>query len=152
MAAIYHSGSSSNGSSPAPSTDVQTVSVISDHNQALVAGTPVYSKSNGHVDAAKADDSNTLIVVGLVKGAPLIPNSPGSIQTGGSLTLSTSQWDVVTGQSGGLSPGSRYFLSDTDAGKLTTDTPSSVGSYITPVGRAVTATTLLINLESPVRV
>lgn len=152
MASLYHSGSRSGGSSPTPTPDVQTVSVISDNPQSLVAGTPVYAKSNGHVDSAKADDLSTLIVVGLVKSAPLITGAPGNIQAGGAIVLSADQWDAVIGQSGGLTPGARYFLSDIDAGRLTSTVTSSIGSYVTPIGRAVTSTTMLINLETPVRV
>lgn len=66
------------------------------------------------------------------------------IQYAGPLTLTTAQWDRVTGESGGLTPGELYYLSNT-AGMLS-QTP---GDNIVQVGRAVSATTMLIQIQYP---
>ena len=91
-------------------------------------------------------------------GAPvagiLIPNTfgqPGAaIQTSGIVTLTTAQWDaVVTGESGGLTANDVYYLSDVTAGLLTTTPPTASGSYVTPIGRALSATQLQLELGLP---
>jgi hypothetical protein len=45
-----------------------------------------------------------------------------SVETSGMVTLTTDQWDAVTGGKGGLIPGTAYYLSTTQPGHLT-DTP-----------------------------
>ena len=51
----------------------------------------------------------------------------GVIATGGPLTASTAQWDAITGQVGGLTPNTRYYLDPTTAGKLTITAPITAG-------------------------
>lgn len=60
----------------------------------------------------------------------------------GPLTLSAAAWDLITGDSGGLVPGTTYFLSPTTAGRLTND--ASIGRLA--VGDALSATTLLLRI------
>lgn len=79
-----------------------------------------------------------LVVVGA--GATL----PVTIQEDGVVTLTTAEWDVVTSGSGGLTPGARYYL-DT-AGKITTTAPTAPGTFVTPIGRAITSTIMALRI------
>ena len=67
----------------------------------------------------------------------------------GILTLPTSLWDVVTGGSGGLVPGARYYLGAV-LGTLTTTPPSTPGTYLSLVGNAVSSITLLVDPQPPI--
>ena len=66
------------------------------------------------------------------------------IQYAGPCTLTTDQWDRVTGGTGGLTPHSTYYLSAT-RGKLTTSVLESP-DYVAPIGFALTATTMMIQI------
>lgn len=68
---------------------------------------------------------------------------------GGVLTLPTATWDAVTGGSGGLIPGAAYYLGSA-LGVLTTTAPSLPGLYVTPVGTAISAVTLLVDPQPPI--
>jgi len=72
---------------------------------------------------------------------------PGSvdIKFAGPMTLRTDQWDNITGQVGGLTPHSTYYISAATAGKLTA-TPPSNPNYIAPIGFALSATTMMIQI------
>lgn len=67
----------------------------------------------------------------------------------GVLTLSTAAWDAVTGGVGGLVPGARYYLGPV-LGTLTTTPPITPGEYVTVIGNAISAVTLLIDPEPPI--
>lgn len=70
---------------------------------------------------------------------------------GGPATLTRAQWDaVVTGQSGGLTPRTVYYLSSTEPGKMVTDPPSAGGTYIMRVGVAKDAMTLYVQPGIPI--
>ncbi len=84
-------------------------------------------------------------VIGLV--TELVPaglRNEATVQATGRLTLTTAQWDVVTGQSGGLTPGAPYYVSDEDAGEITTTAPSDLNSVVLLVGIALNSVTLLL--------
>ncbi len=94
---------------------------------------------------AKADAAATANAAGIAVSAG---ENPGSvdIQYAGPCTLTTEQWDAVTGGSGGLTPHDKYYLSPTTAGHLTTTKPTSGGNFATYLGFALSATTLMIQI------
>jgi hypothetical protein len=111
----------------------------------------------GQVDAAEANSAvdeggvlpaclwiGLLVVVG--DRPPLGPDqAPCTVQTSGVVTLATTLWDaIVTGESGGLTPGAYYYLSSTHAGFLVTTPPSAANSFVTLIGLALSATELLL--------
>jgi hypothetical protein len=99
---------------------------------------------------SRANAANTSNVSGLAVTAADYPNRP-LLQFSGPLTLTTEQWDArVTGQSGGLTPHSVYYLDAAAAGKLTTTKPSNP-NYITPVGFAHNANTMMIQIGTAVQ-
>jgi len=110
-------------------------------------GTPVCQSSDddGTVLSAMADSVDTAAVVGLAAGIG-IEGSSILVKYSGPIHLTTAQWDVVTGQTGGLTRGSIYFLSSATAGRLTTTAPSSEGDFVTQCGIALSATDLMIQI------
>lgn len=71
-------------------------------------------------------------------------------QFAGPVTLTTDQWDLVTGESGGLSQGAIYYLDwgFDSFGKLTQVKPIDEGMMIVQVGVAQSSTTLLLSLPA----
>ncbi len=112
-------------------------------------GTPVYfvADGDGHVvaKAAFATTQDASTVVGVTAQQSAIDEKVFT-RIVGPLVLTTDEWDAqVTGQSGGLTNGKQYFLSET-AGKLTLTRPSGgAGHYICPVGVAASSTCLMVN-------
>jgi hypothetical protein len=113
-------------------------------------GQPVYAVASNGVALSVATDSAKVNPVGLVS-SDIIESGGGSgnIQTQGILTGTFSQWQYATGMSGGLLPGSTYYLSNT-LGKLTPYAPLEDGSYIVAVGKALSTTELSINIGNPI--
>jgi hypothetical protein len=64
----------------------------------------------------------------------------------GFLTATTGQWDAVTGQTGGLTPGALYYLSVATAGKLTLTATETVGEFVERVGKAVSTTRMEVTV------
>jgi hypothetical protein len=135
----------------APVTEVDVVSKTNDNASAIVIGTPVYVKSNGNVDKAQANASGTVQVLGLVRDASIPSSTSGVIQTDGVLSATTEQWDAVTGDSGGLTPGAVYYLSASTAGQLTTNAPTTAGQFVVRIGLALSSTELDISIEPPIK-
>ena len=131
-------------------SEVDVVTQTNENAGALVIGTPVYTSGSGQVDKAQANAYATAEVLGLVKDASIASTQPGMIQTDGVMVASTAQWDAVTGQTGGLTVGSVYFLHPTTSGMLTVTTPSAVGQLVARVGKALSETELEITIEQPV--
>lgn len=99
---------------------------------AIAIGRAVYSSAADAVKLANANALGTKDVVGLVGAVSISSGAAGAIVSEGILAATTAQWDAVTGQTGGLTFGARYFLSNATAGALTTTAPTS--GYIAPVG------------------
>lgn len=86
-------------------------------------------------------------------------NGDGTVEvtTSGILTLTTAQWDTVTGDSGGLLPGVAYYVSpDRDAitglPALTQTPPVAAGAYRVQVGVALTPLVMLVTPRAPYQV
>lgn len=115
---------------------------------ALLAGNAVYTSGVNAINKAAAGASGTKDVLGLTTAA--ISNAAsGQVQTNGFLTLTTTQWDAITGATGGLTANAIYFLSAT-AGLLTTTVPTTVGQWVAEVGRAISTTDMLIDVRTPI--
>jgi hypothetical protein len=88
--------------------------------------------------SATLNPGNTQFVLGLAT----IPGNAGqhvNVKYLGPLDLTAAQWDLITGQIGGLTPGQQYYLSPTP-GRIQL-TPALVR---TVVGRAMSPTTFFI--------
>lgn len=115
----------------------------------MKAGAAVYITGSGTISLAEANAYSTAGVVSLVS-ASILNGASGVTTLSGILSLTTSQWDaIVTGESGGLTSGSLYFLDPSTAGNLTKTAPSTTGQVITVIGRAISPTVLSISLGTP---
>jgi hypothetical protein len=111
-----------------------------------VIGNPLYVKANGHVDLARGNASPTTRVVGLTTKAALSTHVV-TYDTEGKLQLT--DWTAITGTAT-LTPGAFYYLSDATAGMLTTVAPTSGGSYVVCVGKAISTLILDIEISQPI--
>lgn len=125
------------------------VSAANGEASTIAIGRAVYISASDTVRLANANSAATKNVVGIVFDASIASSATGAVSTSGTVTATTTQWDAVTGQSGGLTAGAKYFLSNTTAGGLTTTAPS-VG-YVCPVGTALSTTKLVINIGPTVK-
>lgn len=130
----------------ATSMEVDVIAAINGNAGALTVGTPVYVSAAGTVDKASAGAVGTTRVLGLVKAPSIATTATGLIQTDGTLTALTTDWDVIAGTSGGLTPGAMYFLSAT-AGEITATPPASAGQYVMSLGLALSSTELEIDTD-----
>lgn len=116
----------------------------------VVPGTPVYEKTTANnVDKAQGNAIGTSWVIGLTI-ASIAAAASGVVRTAGPLTLTTVQWDAITGLTGGLTVGTRFYLDTATSGKLTTSPTDSAGNFLVFVGHALSTTTMLINPDSPI--
>ncbi len=127
-------------------TQVDVVSMTNAESVTIVIGAPVYVFSASNVKKAKADASGTSKVIGLVRDVSVAASASGVIQTDGVLVATTVQWDAITGGSGGLTAGSRYYLDPATGGMLTLTAPTTVGQFVCPIGIALSTTDLEITI------
>lgn len=120
-------------------------------NSAATIGEPVYAVSATNVDSAQADAQGTIRVVGLTLSITLNATDAGDILVDGILTATTTQWDAVTGQSGGLTPNANYFLDPSAPGKLTTVAPTTAGQFVVRIGYALSTTEFEIEIGQPIK-
>jgi len=118
---------------------------------ALVIGMPVYASAADAVKRAQANAKTTSLLAGLVYDVSIAAGAAGNIAQSGILVATAAQWDaVVTGESGGLTFNTNYFLDPANVGKLTATPPTTVGQCNTLVGRAISTTELEILLNQPI--
>ena len=134
----------------APQSGGDLVSQTNDEAGSIVIGTPVYNDANDGVKKAKADASATVQVIGLVRDTSVSAAAAGAVHVGGVMTATTGQWDAVAGTTGGLTKGTRYYLSAATAGLLTATAPTTVGQYVVEIGIALSTTEMLVNVKSPI--
>jgi hypothetical protein len=121
------------------------------HPGGFPPGTPVVQSLlvDGVVIPGQASDVDTSSLTGLAI-MPGVAGDHGLVQFQGVMNLSTSQWDVATGGSGGLTRGIRYYLSATTEGGITATPPSDPGTFVVQVGVALSSQDLLVQICAPV--
>lgn len=120
------------------------VSLTNGEASAIAIGRVVYAPAAGSVKLATANAAGTKDAIGLVAATSIASAVAGPVATSGVVTATATQWDAVTGQTGGLTFGARYYLSNTTAGALTTSPPTS--GYVVQVGIALSTTKLSLNI------
>jgi hypothetical protein len=126
------------------------ISLINGESSAtVVCGTPVYSSAAGSFKRARANALATAKVIGLVKDTSLATGASGLVQTDSIMTLTTGQWDAVTGETGGLIFNGTYFLDSAADGKLTR-TPVTGADINTYIGSAMSTTDMDISIQLPI--
>lgn len=96
----------------------------------------VYLFGSGQVKKARADAAGTAFPVGFVADASIAAAASGNIQSDGVLDGFTD-----------LTPGATYFLSGATAGAITATVPTTSGHHVVKVGKALSATQLLIDID-----
>lgn len=125
------------------------INLTNDEASAISVGMAVYIDAPDGIKKAKADAGGTADVIGIVMQTSIASGSSGAIQTGGVITATTGQWDAVTGGTGGLVFNDEYWLDNVTAGHITNVAPTS--GYITKVGRAISTTEMLIDIEDSIQ-
>lgn len=110
-----------------------------------VIGNPVYEHAANDARRAFASGYSTSKVIGICISTSVANGSPMLIQTDGVVEATTTQWDTVTGGSGGLTLNAIYYLG-TSVGTLTTTAPSAIGEVVAPIGKALSTTELLLEV------
>lgn len=77
---------------------------------------------------------------------------PVDVQFAGPMTLTVDQWANITGEANGLTAHAIYYVSAATPGKLTKTAPNGSGQFVTPVGFALSATTMMIQIGAAVPV
>lgn len=127
--------------------EVDFVTVNNETGSPLVIGTPVYQTATANeVERADADALATAKVLGLVADVSIADAASGNVLTDGRITATTGQWDAVTGQVGGLTPGAKYYLSAGTAGQMSTTPPSADGHVVAPLGTAKSTTEFEVSI------
>lgn len=108
------------------------------------AGQPVFvgASAASTFRVAAGLDTDTKEAIGMVTSTILI-GATGSIQTRGILSLTSAQWDERTGQTGGLTTGSKYYLAST-VGQLAL-TPAGDAARV--VGVAIAGDKMLLGFN-----
>lgn len=130
----------------AASSEVDVISLTNGGASAAPIGSPVYISAANNFALARANAGATARPIALVKDASIAASAGGFVQTDGVLEATTGEWDTITGQTGGLTPGALYFLSAATAGRLTTTAPVASGEYVVRVGIAVSTTAMEISI------
>ena len=133
---------------PGDSLDLERT-VTKTANGILPICTAVYTQG-GNATPAQADAPNTTRVIGLVQAAAA-DTDPVEVQVDGIVEALSAEWDAVTGQTGGLTEGAQYYLSATVAGGLTPTSPDAFGEFSVPVGVALSATEMDIEIGAPIK-
>lgn len=121
----------------------------SDGVNPILAGMAVYASAADIVTKARANAAATATVIGLAK-EQIAAASLGYVISAGYLELPTATWDVITGEVGGLTVGSDYYLSTATAGYITKTAPNVAGNEVVKVGHAVSTTKMFVNVEVPI--
>lgn len=126
--------------------EVDQINMSNGEAGAIVIGTPTYISAANTVKKAQANASGTTDVLGLVRDTSVAAAAQASVQTDGQLTATTTQWDAVTGGTGGLTAGAVYYLSASTAGQLTATAPTTSGQFVIRIGKAISTTIMDIQI------
>lgn len=110
-------------------------------------GSPVRILNDDTFSLAEADNANAKDTIGFAAETIGVNPASGTIQTEGVLEATTGEWDAITGDTGGLVAGSKYYL-DVTPGKMTKTPPTAEDVYLAPLGIAITATTFRIDIDT----
>jgi len=127
----------------------RSVSKVNNTGGTLNIATPVYV-TGGNANPAQADTISTSRVSGFTTET-VADTDPVDVQTDGLLIATTGEWDAVTGQTGGLTEGTTYYLSEATAGQMTVNAPTVDGDIVVPLGQALSSTEFEIEIGAPIK-
>jgi hypothetical protein len=116
-----------------------------------VPGQPVFvgsASAPGGITTVQPASATNGLGGSQVDGVVSAVNGDGTvqIQTSGVLTLTTAQWDAITGGSGGLALGTTYYLDVFPSSGITGTAPATPAVFVSQVGVGLSATTMLVQL------
>ena len=124
----------------------EVVSVTNNGGDTFLAGSPVAQNGTAYVLGRSVPPRHRLL------GLALEPSAPGEqlkIQLSGFIQLPTSTWDAVTGSVGGLSHDGMYFINSLS--QLTLVPPTTEPEYLVKMGRSISPTNFLIDLDITIK-
>lgn len=107
---------------------------------------PAFSVAGGVTTVQPATATNIDADGSTVDGVVSAVHGDGTVSVAapGPLTLTTAQWDAVTGMTGGLVLGTRYYLAPFPAFARLVTRPETPGLFLTQVGVGLNPTTMLV--------
>lgn len=124
--------------------------IITNADVQVLAGSPCFIFGDDVVEPCQANALVTSQAIGLAiapNGTITDFSTPIVLRNGGTLELTTAQWDAIAGTSGGLVPADSYYVSATTAGHITSSAPTTPGTFVTRIGSALTATKMAIQIS-----
>lgn len=117
--------------------------VSAEFDTTMGVGEPVRIVSTGNAEQAQGDSATNSDVAGLAFTAAAATETGAYVPEGGRVTQAN--WTAVIG-SASLTPGTVYYVDPSTAGDLTATKPTTSGEVVKKVGRALTATTMQVEL------
>lgn len=112
-------------------------------------GHVIYKKSNGNVAKLVANGSVVPRVAGIVLTSTPV-NGGAQYRMEGLIDIAN--WSAFTDEgNAGLSEGNFYYVSPSNAGKITASAPTTVGQYVVQVGYAQSSTQLNLLIQPPIK-
>jgi len=127
--------------------------IVQQTDDVLLPGNVVYTTAISRFELAIGNGYPQTRAVGLSHFATGA-GSAATVQTQDIITLLTTDWDAVTGQTGGLSIGAVYYLSQTSPGMLMTTPPVADPPNVrfnSRIGIALSATKLNVLIRAPIQ-
>lgn len=119
--------------------------VTNGETAAIAIGRVVYISGANTVRLANANNITTAKSFGMVFQPTIAAGAAGRVAMTGIVEATTGQWDTATGQTGGLTVGAQYYLSNTVAGRMTTTAPES--GVNAPIGIALSSTKFKLDIQ-----
>lgn len=127
-----------------------TDSFVNNNGGTVVRGRAVYAHTTtNRFDLAIGNAAAAAQAIGIVSDASIATTASGNIIVAGVASFTTAEWDVVTGQTGGLTAGSMYYLDNATGGKYTTTAPST--GYICAIGKAISTTKMILRFDPTIQ-
>lgn len=118
-------------------------------------GTPVYSVGSTNVKLATPTFIGKTVIALYADNHITDPGGSANFVIDGPLIGTLLQWQGITGSANGLVPGARYYLDVFNPGMITTyvnPIGAPPGSYIVQIGRAVSTTEMVFQIQAPIRI
>ncbi|MBW2562197.1 MAG: hypothetical protein JRE40_15265 [Deltaproteobacteria bacterium] len=124
--------------------EVELSSAQNSNASSMVIGNCVYVDGAATMDLAQADSASTSVLYGFVRDTTILTTATGGVQTEGIFTATTTQWDAVSDETGGLDAGDIYYISPDTAGEITAVATTTATELVAEVGIALSTTELQI--------
>lgn len=124
----------------------EIITVTNNGGSVFLAGMPVARSGTMYVPGRSIAPRHQII------GLAIEDSNPGDVlrvQLSGFISLTSGQWDAVTDEVGGLSTDSIYVVNISS--KLTQVAPDAAPEYLIKIGRSVSNTAMLIDLDIAIK-